>query len=42
MTLSVSGLPKVAAPEYYYVWLVRKGKPLAPCGEFVVSKPSRR
>jgi hypothetical protein len=40
MTLSVSGLPKVAAPDYYYVWLVRKGKPLAPCGEFVVAKPS--
>lgn len=40
MTLSVSGLPKVAAPEYYYVWLVRNGKPLAPCGEFVVAKSS--
>ena len=41
MKLSVSGLPPVAAPEYYDVWLVRDGKPLAPCGEFVVSKPSR-
>jgi hypothetical protein len=40
MTLSVSGLPKVTAPEYYYVWLVRHGKPLAPCGEFVVAKSS--
>ena len=40
MTLSVSGLPKVAAPEYYDVWLVRNGKPWAPCGEFVLSKPS--
>ena len=38
MTLSVSGLPKVAAPDYYYVWLVRHGKPLAPCGEFIVAK----
>lgn len=41
MSLSVSGLPPVAAPEYYYVWLVRNGKPWAACGEFVVSKPSR-
>jgi hypothetical protein len=40
MTLQVSGLPRVAAPEYYYVYLVRDGKPLAPCGEFVVAKPS--
>ena len=39
MTLSVRGLPRVAAPEYYVVWLVRNGKPFAPCGEFVVSKP---
>jgi hypothetical protein len=41
MSLTVSGLPRVASPEYYYVWLVRNGKPLAPCGEFVVSKPTR-
>ena len=40
MTLSVSGLPRVAAPTYYEVWLVRQGKPWAPCGEFVVSKSS--
>ena len=40
MTLSVSGLPKATAPEYYYVWLVRNGKPWAPCGEFVVAKSS--
>jgi hypothetical protein len=39
MTLSVRGLPRVAAPVYYVVWLVRNGKPWAPCGEFVVSKP---
>jgi len=38
MTLQVSGLPRVAAPTYYEVWLVRHGKPWAPCGEFVVSK----
>ena len=40
MTLSVSGLPKATAPVYYEVWLVRNGKPWAPCGEFVVSRPS--
>ena len=40
MTIWVSGLPKVAAPDYYYVWLVRNGKPLAPCGEFLVAKSS--
>jgi hypothetical protein len=38
MTLEVSGLPRVEAPTYYVVWLVRHGKPLAPCGSFVVSK----
>ncbi len=38
MKLSVRGLPPVAAPEYYDVWLVRDGKPWAPCGEFVVSR----
>ena len=40
MTLSVSGLPPVTSPTYYEVWLVRQGKPWAPCGEFVVSKAS--
>lgn len=40
MTLSVRGLPRVAAPTYYVVWLVRNGQPLAPCGSFVVSKAS--
>jgi len=40
MTLSVTDLPTVTAPEYYTVWLVRNGKPWAPCGQFVVSKPS--
>jgi hypothetical protein len=40
MNVRVSGLPKVAAPQYYVVWLVRDGKPWAPCGQFVVSKQS--
>jgi hypothetical protein len=38
MTLRVSGLPRVAAPTYYIVWLVRNGKTLAPCGQFVVAQ----
>jgi hypothetical protein len=38
MTLTVRGLPSVAAPTYYVVWLVRHGQPFAPCGSFVVSK----
>lgn len=41
MTLEVSGLPRVAAPEYYVVWLVRNGQRFAPCGTFVVSQPAR-
>ena len=40
MNVRVSGLPKVAAPQYYVVWLVRNGKPWAPCGQFVVSQRS--
>ena len=38
MTLRVSGLPRVAAPTYYIVWLVRDGNTVAPCGQFVVAK----
>jgi hypothetical protein len=41
MTLEVSGLPQVTAPQYYTVWLVRNGKPWGSCGQFVVSKRSR-
>ena len=37
MTLHVNGLPRVAAPTYYVVWLVRNGKTVAPCGQFVVA-----
>lgn len=40
MTLHVTGLPQVAAPSYYVVYLVRNGHPLAPCGTFVVARPS--
>jgi hypothetical protein len=38
MTLTVSGLPRVKAPTYYIVWLIRDGKTVAPCGQFVVAK----
>ena len=39
MTLSVTGLPSLPAHDYYAVYLVRNGKPWAPCGWFVVSGP---
>ena len=37
MELSVTGLPKLPGREYYVVYLVRDGKPWAPCGTFVVA-----
>ena len=37
MSLSVTGLPKLPAHGYYTVYLVRNGKPYAPCGTFVVA-----
>jgi hypothetical protein len=37
MSLSVTGLPKLADHAYYVVYLVRGGKPWAPCGTFVVA-----
>ena len=39
MTLSVTGLPSLPEHGYYAVFLVRNGKPWAPCGWFVVSGP---
>jgi hypothetical protein len=36
MELSVTGLPKLPEGGYYVVYLVRDGKPWAPCGVFVV------
>ena len=41
MTLSVSGLPKLPQHVYYEVYLVRNGKPWAPCGAFRVGSPSQ-
>ena len=37
MQLSARGLPKLPARGYYEVFLVRGGKPLAPCGSFIVA-----
>lgn len=36
MRLSVTGLPKLPPHGYYAVYLTRNGKPLLPCGVFVV------
>ncbi|HEX7524975.1 MAG TPA: hypothetical protein VF327_01645, partial [Gaiellaceae bacterium] len=37
MQISVTGLPKLPPQGYYTVYLVRNGKPFAPCGTFVVA-----
>jgi len=37
MRLSAEGLPKLPPHGYYEVFLVRGGKPLAPCGSFIVA-----
>jgi hypothetical protein len=37
MRLSVTGLPKLSKHSYYEVFLVRHGKPYAPCGSFKVA-----
>jgi hypothetical protein len=41
MRLSVTGLPKLSPHAHYEVYLVRNGKPYAPCGSFVVAGASR-
>jgi len=41
MQLTVTGLPKLPARSYYEVYLVRNGKPYAPCGTFVVDGRNR-
>jgi hypothetical protein len=37
MQISVTGLPTLPPHGYYTVYLVRNGKPIAPCGTFVVA-----
>jgi hypothetical protein len=41
MALSVTGLPRLPRRAYYYVYLVRDGKPWAPCGAFRVASASQ-
>jgi hypothetical protein len=41
MTLNVSGLPRLPQHVYYEVYLVRNGKPWAPCGAFKVASASQ-
>ncbi len=41
MQLTVTGLPKLPDHAYYVVFLVRDGKPWAPCGAFNVAGPKR-
>ena len=38
MTLSVARLSKLPPRQYYYVYLVRKGKIVAPCGIFRITQ----
>jgi hypothetical protein len=40
MTLSVVGLPKLPARRYYYVYLVRNGRPWGVCGTFRIAGSS--
>lgn len=40
MQISVTGLPKLPPHGYYTVYLMRDGKPWAPCGFFVVKSPT--
>ena len=37
MELTVRGLPSLPAGKTYSLWLTKKGKPAASCGEFVVA-----
>jgi hypothetical protein len=41
MQISVTGLPKLPAHGYYTVYLLRNGKPFAPCGFFIVKASNR-
>jgi hypothetical protein len=38
MTLTVARLPKLPPRQYYYVYLVRQGKIVAPCGIFRITQ----
>jgi hypothetical protein len=36
MLVTVSNLPQLPPRGYYTLWLTKKGKPVAPCGSFLV------
>jgi len=38
MQLEVNNLPRHPKPQYYELWLTRKGKPVAACGSFRVNQ----
>ena len=40
MLVRVTNLEKLPPRGYYAVWLTRKGRPVAPCGTFVVAGPT--
>jgi hypothetical protein len=37
MKITATGLPKLPPHGYYTVWIMRHGKPWAPCGTFIVA-----
>jgi hypothetical protein len=41
LQISVTGLPKLPPHGYYTVYLLRDGKPFAPCGFFIVKASDR-
>ena len=41
MRMTVQGLPRLAKGEEYELWLSRDGKPVKPCGTFVVADEGR-
>ena len=41
MLITVTGLPKLPPDGYYTVYILRNGKPWAPCGTFVVAGRDR-
>jgi hypothetical protein len=36
MLVRISNLKKLSGGDYYTLWLTRKGRPIAPCGSFLV------
>jgi Anti-sigma-K factor rskA, C-terminal len=36
MLFKTTGLPKVSGKQYYVLWLTKHGRPIVPCGSFLV------